>query len=105
MNLFGRLFKRKRGKPAPVLPVAGMSPEDKARLRRRSAAVEAYDALPEEIRAAIRACDFPVDIQRLPPGFGWRKAKVVERIQAIKTNQDAVEFDKWLLQAGLRYKR
>ena len=105
MKLFGRLFRRKRAQPAPVRPVAGMSPEDTARLRRRSAAVQAYDALPDEIRAAIRACEFPVDIERLPPGFGWRKAKVVERIQAIKTNQDAVEFDKWLLQARLRDKR
>lgn len=105
MSFIGRLLRRKPRRLSPLPTPAELSPDDKARLRKRSAAVAAIDAMPPEVKAAIRACDFPIEIQRLPAGFGWRKAKLVERIEAVKTHADAADLDRWLLQVGLRDKR
>lgn len=94
---------RRRRRLAPLPP---LSAED-AKWRQYAARVGMgdIDNLPAEVRAAVRRCEFLIDLQGIPRGFAWQKAGLVARIEAIKTFEDAAVFDKWLLNAGLRKPR
>ena len=59
--------------------------------RARLACMAAYDALPPNVRRAIRECLFDVHImRRLPDGMDC--TNLISAVERIKTEADAVEF-------------
>lgn len=94
---------RRRRKVAERQPIVGMGAKDAAAMAARARQqIGPLDDLPDDVRAAIRECDFAIRIQRMPRGFNVRKAGLVEKIRGLKTFRAAEEFDKWLAMAGLR---
>lgn len=95
--------RRRRRHLAPLPP---LSADDAERAKASAlASMGCIDDLPAEVRAAMRRCEFLIDLQSIPRGFAWQKVGLVARIEAIKTFEDAAAFDRWLLNAGLRKPR
>lgn len=63
---------------------------DDTEARRRARRMAAFDALPANVRAAIRDSNFWLDI--LIPRQGLNMQIMLERVEAVQTYRDAVAF-------------
>jgi hypothetical protein len=62
-----------------------------------------YDALPEPVREAMRACAWDIHIERRLPS-GMDCTTLVAAIASIKTERDAVEFNAQHARSGGRWR-